>query len=87
MSQVVFVVIQSRVMHMEKCGEMALFFLDGEADVQQLIDKRHLASSSGTSPVVFATLCSTLIFMETFMMSAGSSGSLSYSLAMFQAAV
>jgi alpha-tubulin suppressor-like RCC1 family protein len=81
------VVIQSRAIHMEKCGEMALFFLDSEADVQQLIDKRHLASSSGTSPVVFATLCSALIFMETFMMSAGSSGSLSYSLAMFQAAV
>ncbi len=70
---------------------MALFFAGTstgtETDVQQLIDKRKLALSSGTSPLVFATLCSTLIFMETFMMSAGSSGSLSYSLAMFQAAV
>ena len=61
-------VIQSRAIHMEKCGEIALFFLGSEADVQQLIDKRHLASSSGKSPLVFATLCSALIFMETFML-------------------
>lgn len=82
-----FVVIQSRVIHMEKCGEMAMFFGGVEGDVQQLIDSRHSALNSGSSPLVVATLCSTLIFMETFMMSAGSSGNLSYSLAMFQAAV
>jgi len=86
-SQVVFVVIQSRVMHMEKCGEMAIFSASIEGDVQKVIESRHLALSSGESPLVVATLCSTLIFVETFMMSAGSSGSLSYSLAMFQAAV
>jgi alpha-tubulin suppressor-like RCC1 family protein len=83
----VFVVIQSRAIHMEKCGEMAVFFAGIEGDVQQIIDSRHAALSTGVSPRVVATLCSTLIFMETFMMSAGSSGNLSYSLAMFQAAV
>lgn len=80
-------VIQSRVIHMEKRGEMSMLKPGVEGDVQQLIDRRHSELSSGSSPLVVATLCSTLIFMETFMMSAGSSGNLSYSLAMFQAAV
>ncbi len=80
-------VIQSRSIHMEKCGEMALFFAGIERDVQELVESRRLALASGESSVVVATLCSTLIFVETFMMSAGSSGNLSYSLAMFQAAV
>jgi alpha-tubulin suppressor-like RCC1 family protein len=72
---------------MEKCGEMAVFFAGIEGDVQQIIDSRHQALSAGALPLVVATLCSTLLFIDTFMMSAGSSGNLSYSLAMFQAAV
>ena len=77
--------IQSRAMHLEKSGIVTAAKAD--RDIHLLIASRHVGSSSGAQPVAVVTICSTFIFMETFMMSAGSLGNLSYSLAMFQAAV
>jgi len=72
-------------MHLEKCGAGA--GAKEDRDIQLLIASRHAGLSGGVQHVAIVTICSTFIFMETFMMSAGSLGNLSYSLAMFQAAV